>query len=138
MNFTNIFQRSYWFAVSTPPFAQTSLIVALLILIAFFMAGVILRIISKRKRENPPLSRGLFRLARPCFFVAILGLIFTAFRQMGAAVLSARFWMLLIDLIGLIWFVMVARMVRSTYAAQFTKLQEVRKYQEYLPKKKGK
>lgn len=137
MQLTNLTHPSYWFAIITPPFKTVSFYITLGCLIALALSGIVLRIVAKRMKENPPLSRGLFRLARPLFFVSLLGIIFFAFRQMGAAVLSARVWLLVISLIAVVWFVMVLRSVRRKYRVEYQRLREEQKYRAYLPKKKS-
>lgn len=136
MNITNLAHLSYWFSVHTPPFGRVSFIIALVILGGLFALAILFRVFSREYAPNPLLARGLRRIARPFFFTSITGLIFVGIRQLGAAVLSSRFWMVLILGIGIAWFVMIFRALRGTYEAQITQFQAEKKYREYLPKRK--
>lgn len=136
MSFGNLFKLSYWFAVATPAFARTSFIIALVIIGVIFATGIAFRIIANKRRNNPPLKKGLIRLSRPFFFLAIVSFIFVWFRQLGAVILSARVWLALIDIIAALWFGFVLRAVLRSYKIEYARLQEKWKYQEYLPKKK--
>lgn len=132
----NVLKLSYWFAISTPPFRTVSFIVVVMVFGLCAVAAVALRILAQKKRANPPLARGLRRLARPLFFLAILGLILVWFRQLGAAVLSARAGLVLILVIALVWFAFILRAMLRTYKTEYSRLQEEQKYRSYLPKKK--
>lgn len=135
-SFANALKLSYWFSISTPPFRQVSFIVVIAVLTLCATAAIALRIMAQKKRANPPLARGLRRLSRPLFFLAILGFILIWFRQLGAAILSARALFAFTFIIALAWFIWILRGVLSTYKAEYARLQEERKYREYLPKKK--
>lgn len=135
-SFANPLKLSYWLAISTPPFRQVSFIVVVAVLTLCAAAAIALRILAQKKRANPPLARGLRRLSRPLFFLAILGFILIWFRQLGAAILSARVLLALIFVIAVVWSVWILRGVLSTYQAEYARMQEERKYREYLPKKK--
>lgn len=136
MGFTNLLALSYWFAIYTPPFRKSSFVMALVLLGILFATGVALKILAKRKKINPPLARGLSRLARPLFFISISGFILAWVRQLGAGILSARFWFALIFLITLAWFALVLRSVLRKYKVEYTQMKERWKYEQYLPKKK--
>lgn len=136
-SFANVLKFSYWLAIATPPLRQLSFIVLLIILVLVFALGIVLRVGARqRRRTNPPLAKGLQRLARPFFFFALLGLFLVFTRQMGAAVLSARIWLAAVFIIALVWGIWVARLVWKTYPAETQRLEELRKYQAYLPKRK--
>lgn len=138
MGFANLLALSYWFAIYTPPFRQPSFVAALIVLGMLFAAGVVLKVLAKRKKINPPLARGLSRLAKPLFFISISGFILAWVRQLGAGILSARFWFALIFLITVAWFALVLRSVLRKYKIEYTQMKERWKYEKYLPKKRGK
>lgn len=136
-SFANVLKLSYWFAISTPPLTRPSFIVLLVILVLFFALGIVLKMgARKRRRTNPPLAKGLQRLARPFFFFALVGLLLMFTRQLGAAVLSARIWLAAVFVIALLWGTWVIRSVWRNYQAEVKRLEEQRKYQAYLPKRK--
>lgn len=136
MSLANILHLSYWFSISTPPFRQGSFVATLIVLGIFFVGGIALKILAKQKRAHPPLARGLSRLARPLFFFAILGFVLVWFRQLGAAVLSARFWMFLVFAIAAVWFGLVLKSMLKTYKDEYARIEQRRKYEEYLPRKR--
>lgn len=138
MSFGNLLKLSYWFSISTPPFGRTSLIIAAVILGVVFLGAVALRIAAKRFQGNAPLTRGLVRLSRPLFFLSIMGFLLFSFRELGAAILGARFWVALILLISIVWIVLVERSFLKTYRFEYEKIKQVEKYKEYLPKRKTK
>lgn len=135
-SFANALKLSYWLAITTPPFRPVSFIVAIVMLALCAAAAIALRILAQKKRANPPLARGLRRLSRPLFFLAILGFILIWFRQLGAAILSARALFALIFVITLAWLVWILRSTLRTYKAEYQRLLEEKKYRAYLPKKK--
>lgn len=134
-SFANALKLSYWLAISTPPFQQVSFIVAIVALTLCAAAAIALRILAQKKRANPPLARGLRRLSRPLFFLAILGFILVWFRELGAAILSARALLALIFVIAAVWFALILRSTLRTYQSEYQRLQEEKKYRAYLPKK---
>ena len=134
-SFANPLKLSYWLAISTPTFSRGSLIIALSALILVLATAVALRVLAHKKSGNPPLARFARRAARPLFFLAILGLLLVWFRQLGAAILSARFLMALILLIALLWLVVILRAFRKTYRAELARLASEHQYRAYLPKK---
>lgn len=136
MSLTNLLHWSYWLAITTPPFRRTALIVAVAVLILCGVVGVIFRVIARRLKSNPPLTKGLVRLSRPLLFLALTGLIWIWFRQLGAAILSARAWLFLIGLIAVVWVIWIIRSTRKTYHTELARLQDEKKYREYLPKRK--
>ena len=136
MSITNLLHLSYWFAVRTPPFGRVSFIIVLVILGGLLALAILLRVFSREYAPNPLLARGLHRIARPFFFTSITGLIFIGIRQLGAAVLSSRFWMVLIFGAGIAWFVVIFRALRGTYESQIAQFQAEKKYREYLPKRR--
>lgn len=136
MSITNLLRFSYWFSVHTPPFGRVAFIITLVVLGALLGIAIVLRVFARQYTLNPLLVRGLLRSTKPFFFSAILGLVLTAFRQLGAAVLSARFWMVLVLGVGIAWFGMVFYKLRGTYDAEYARLQAEKKYKEYLPKRR--
>ena len=136
MQFTNLLPLSYWFAVRTPPFGRVSFIIALVIFGGLLALGILLRIFSAHYAPNPLLTRGLRRIAKPFFFTSIAGLILIGIRQIGAAVLSSRFWLLFVLGAGIAWFVVIFRSLRGTYESDIAKFQAEKKYREYLPKRR--
>lgn len=136
MSITHLLHLSYWFAVITPPFGRVSLVIILVLFGGLFAVAILLRVFAREYAPNPLLARGLSRIAKPFFFVSIACLILIVFRQLGAAVLSARFWIFLVLGIGIVWFVVIFRVLRGTYEAEVVKFQAEKKYREYLPKRR--
>lgn len=136
MSLTNLLTLSYWFSISTPPLRRASFIIAIIILVLIFAVGVALRTMARYKKWNPPLSKGLRGLARPCFFFSIFTAILISFRELGAMVVSARFLILLILAITITWFAVILRVMLKNYQTEYNKLQNKWKYEAYLPKKK--
>ena len=138
MAITNLLHVSYWFAITTPPLTKIALIAILSFFILILALGVFLRVFSKTKRSNPLLAKSLKRISRPLFFCAIMGLILVWFRNLGAAILSARFWLALILIISTVWFALVFYALRKRYDAEYARLEQEKKYKEYMPKRSGK
>ncbi|MBI2552021.1 hypothetical protein HYW17_01830 [Candidatus Uhrbacteria bacterium] len=136
MQFTNLLHLSYWFAVYTPPLRRFSFIAAIIVVALFIGGGIVFKILSRRKKDNPPLARGLSKLSRPFWFFAAFMLILIWSRQVGAVILSARGWTLLIFLITVSWFAVILKGVLKNYKREYAQLAERKKYEEYLPKKK--
>ena len=136
MNLLNLFNLSYWFSVYTPALRLSSFVVVVIIVALFLAAGIVLRVLSSRKKDNPPLSRGLARLSRPFWLFTAFMLVLIWCRQVGAVILSARGWMLLIFLIAAFWFAVILKSVLKTYKQEYARLTERKKYEAYLPKKK--
>ncbi|MDO8505107.1 MAG: hypothetical protein Q7S48_00795 [bacterium] len=136
MQFTNLLHLSYWFSVHTPSFGRVSFIIALVVLGALLAVAILLRVFSREYAPNPLLARGLRRISKPFFFMSITGLAFVGVRQVGAAVLSSRFWMVFILGGGFAWFVVIFRSLRSTYENEIAKFYAQKKYKEYLPKRR--
>ena len=113
-----------------------SFIVALILLGMLFALALLLRALARRQKENRPLTRALLRISRPLLFCSIVNFMLLGFRELGAAVLSARIWPALVDAISVIWFALVFQAIRLSYTEETARLEDQRKYREYLPKKK--
>lgn len=133
---SNLLHFSYWFATFTPPFRKSSFIITLIVLGLFFAGGIVFKVLAKKNKVNPPLARGLSRLARPLLFFSIASFVLVWFRQLGAGIISARAWLVVIFLIAVVWFVFSLRAMLKTYKAEYQKISERRKYEAYLPKKR--
>ena len=138
MAIINLLHTSYWFAITTPPPSRAALILLVSFFVLVFAVGIFLRVFSNKRRTNPLLAKALKRISRPLFFCAIMGLILVWFRELGAAILSARFWLALIFIISAVWFALVFYAIRKRYDDEFTRLEQEKKYKEYLPKRSGK
>lgn len=136
MQFSHLIQLSYWFSIFTPPFRSTAFIVAVVIFALCFLGGIALRIVPRRKQLPAPLIKILVRVSRPLFFFSILGGLLLWFRQVGAAILSARALLLLIFLIAAVWFVLMLRGSLKRYRSELALLEQQRAYKLYLPKRK--
>lgn len=136
MALKHLLNFSYWFSIFTPPFRSTAFIVAVVIFVLCFLAGIVLRIVPRRKQLPPPLFKILVRVSRPLFFFSILGGFLLLFRQVGAAILSARAWPLLIFLITAVWLGVMLRGLLKRYRSELALLEQQRAYKSYLPKRK--
>lgn len=136
MSIANLSNLSYWFAIVTPGFKQWSLIIAIVMLAVVLVIGIAARVLARSRKSNPPLCRALVRASRPFLFFAITGFILVWFRQLGAAVLSARFWLVFVFVISVIWFVWIFIKVRKNYEREYERLEAEKKYKAYLPKRK--
>ena len=136
MAFKHLLDLSYWFAIFTPPFRKTAFIIAVMIFALCFIAGIVLRIVPRRRQMPPPLVKILARVSRPFFFFSILGAFLAWFRQVGAAILSARAALLLIFLIAAVWLGLILRGSFKRYRSELAVLEQQRAYKSYLPKRK--
>ena len=138
MAIINLLHVSYWFAITTPPLSRLALILSTAFFALIFVAGILMRVFASKRKNNPLLSKAVKRISRPLFFCAVMGLILIWFRELGAAILSARFWLALILAISAVWFALVFRIIRKRYAAEYARMEQEKKYKEYLPKRSGK
>ena len=136
MHVGNILKLSYWFAINTPSFSNGSLIVMTVVLVGICAIAIVLRVFARQYASNPLIAKGLYRVTKPFLFTAILGGVFVAFRQLGAAVLSMRFFIFLTIVIGIAWFAGSFHAVRKKYVGEYARLEQSKKYREYLPKRR--
>lgn len=100
MDIKNLFHLDYWFS---QPFIAKGLSLQLLVGIFLFLivAGLICKILSQYKDET--YKKVIFkRFGNLGMGVGFVGMVWLFFRQEGIALLSYRFWLLLLD-IWLIW-----------------------------------
>lgn len=133
MSWSNILERTYWFALFTPPLSKVALIGGLSCATIMFVGALFLRLSSRRKKSaDPPLAQGLRHLSRPLFFFSLLTYFLIAARQFEAAILSARAGLALVGLLTIFWLVSVLRKFLRTYPEARARLEVKRKNLSYL------
>lgn len=94
-----LFSPAFWFSIRWNPLQPGT---ATFMAVAFGMltlAGLLTPRIAARARQTPKFERKAWAgVGRPAVVAGILGLLFTFFSYEQVAVLSARFWFLLIGL----------------------------------------
>jgi hypothetical protein len=132
--FKPLITLNFWFNTNPPPFTSPVFIGLGILLVAVFIAGVIIKWSGYKKRRNPPLHRILSRLGRACITIAILGgfLFFVSYEQ--TPVVSMRFWWLVLFVAAVLWAIFIILDILSRYPAEKKALADKLAREKYLPK----
>jgi len=102
MSIKNLFYSSYWF---DQPFPASGTVFFVLVgcFLLLLISGIVLRIISQRKKEK--VDRLVFkRFSNFSMIMGLWGLVWMFFRQEKIIFLAWRFWMMLWLAVAIWWF----------------------------------
>jgi len=125
---------NYWFNVNPPSFIGPVFLILGILLIVIFVAGIVVKWFTWKKRGNPPLHRVLSRLGRAEIAVALIGgfLYFVSYEQ--TPVVSMRFWWLVLLVAAIVWKVFIILDILKRYPVEKKARLERLEREKYLPK----
>jgi cytochrome c oxidase subunit IV len=128
----HFFNPVYLFNLRPAIIQQTNLIV----LIAFFGLLIVLAGFSRLlviKTKDGLKIKAYRRFSHLFLTIGILGLIYLFFAWQGVAILSARFWPLVLAIVALVWLVFIAKYLLMEIPKLRREIENKRKFEKYLP-----
>lgn len=123
---------NYWFDLNPAPFVPLVWNILGGLIILLFIASAVVKYLSLRARQNPPLHRILARLGRAGLWVSFVALLFYFFNFEGLKTLSARFWWVLLAAASIVWGINIFIDFKKHYAADRKAFLEKKEKEKYL------
>jgi hypothetical protein len=116
------------------PQAMTNRAVAILgiICVILIIAGIVVRVMLPKIKDGLKI-KGIRRLMHLFFTVGGLGLTYLFFGWQGMALLGARFWLLIIILVGLVWLAFILKYLFLVVPKRRAEIDGQRNFKKYLP-----
>ena len=135
LDLIKFFNLSYLFDLRPSIYAST-----VYFLLAVFGALIVLSLLMKiieRKKKSQQFLKKLFQKYFSFFLtMGLVGLVLLWFRYENAAVLSARFWLLVWALAFFLWLINIFKYQLKIVPPAREKSEQKKIFQKYLPKKK--
>ena len=135
LNLIKFFNLSYLFDLRPSIYAGTVYFL-LAVFGVLIVLSLLIKIVEQKKKPQQFLKK-LFQKYFSFFLtMGLVGLVLLWFRYENAAVLSARFWLLVWALAFVIWLVKIFQYQLKIVPPAREKLEQKKIFQKYLPKKK--
>jgi len=131
---TPLLTWSYWFSLTPPALAATAGRAWSGVIIAAFLAGVLIRAIIVRRAPHAFVQRAWARVARLLTVSGVLLLVLYFFRYEGVPFLGARCWLLLLAAGDAVWVVSIVRHFLVRVPKEREAMAVVQQKQKYLKK----
>ncbi|MFA6322165.1 MAG: hypothetical protein WCX71_01660 [Candidatus Buchananbacteria bacterium] len=129
---TYFFSLKHLFSLRPPAMSQRALIILAVIFSLFIILGVGAKIALPKIKDG--LKIKAFRRLYHCgLTIGILGLIFWFFAWQGVALLSARFWLLILAIIAVVWLGLIGRYFYIEVPKLRKDIDNKRKFDKYIP-----
>lgn len=126
---------NYWIDVSPAPLQGLMFILPLLIFIAFFVGGLMAKIVASQI-DNFKLRMILFKFGSLGWTMGFMGVLLIFFEYERVALLRMRIFFLIWILVTIVWVVMIIVSLRKELPSRLEKIKEFMEKKKYLPKKK--
>lgn len=135
MNWKLLFSMPFWFSFSWNPLQpKTALMLSVFFTIIFFV-GVGFYIAPRySKKIDKPLRRIFRSCAHLCLPTGIIGMLWTFSAYEQVAILSARFWVLILAIIFLVRAIWIGWTAHIVIPAEREAARVKEKFEKYLPK----
>lgn len=131
--FIKFFNPGYLFSLR-PEFVGAEVInLYLWIFGTLAVLAIIFKIFSRKFKNDWLKKNALNKMFNLCLVMGILGLLYTFFIYEGAALLSARFWLLIWLLTFLVWLFFNLRYLFIQIPKRKKEIVERKKFEKYLP-----
>ncbi|OGY46010.1 MAG: hypothetical protein A3J65_02670 [Candidatus Buchananbacteria bacterium RIFCSPHIGHO2_02_FULL_45_11b] len=116
-----------------PPVMQPRAIIILTLAFGILIAlGLILKFRLPNIRDRLK-NKGYGRLIHLCFTFGLIGFVYLFFAWQGVALLSSRFWLVIMGLTLLVWLFFIGKYFILTIPKLRKEIEEKRKFSRYIP-----
>lgn len=128
----NLLTLNYWFS-STEPFLSWVAATLFILLSFFLVAGIFARVWSKKQTDR--FVRQVFvRISRLLVTLSLVAFVCFFFTQQAIPLLGARFWYLVLAIVGGAWIFFIIRHYKKVVPLLRQKAAERAQFEKYLPK----
>lgn len=128
----SFFRLSHLFYLRPQPMVWRGLVVLIVINILLIALGAIAFWAIPKTKDGLKV-KGLRRIMHLGLTMGILGLVYTFFAWQSVAFLSARFWILILVIVALVWGGFIARYFTTEVPKLRSKIEDKRKFDKYIP-----
>jgi len=134
--FEKFFSFNYWFSLKVTILSpQGEKILIGFVSVLLFLSLIFLLLKKIFLKREVILSRFFKRIFKMFFTLGLLGLFFLFFRYENIYILGARFWFLLIILLGIVWAVILLIYLIKKFPKERKAIRDKELFEKYLPKK---
>ena len=101
---------------------------------ALIVLALVTGSVAKRRVADVSYNKGIKKIRNIFWTVGILGLVYTFFAYEGAVFLSARFWVVVLLAIMLVWFIFPLKYLLREIPVMKAEAQRKREVEKYLPR----
>jgi len=130
---SSFFQPSYWFTLQAPEVGGVLGTIVFGVFIAFFVLGIIGRIVVDRRGQDRYKKEIASRISTLLVTMGLLGSVLFFFSFEGIQLFGARFWYPVWIITSLVWVLYLVRYVRRDLPAKRLREQHLREQSKYLP-----
>lgn len=125
------FNLSHLFSLQPKAMKPRALIILAVVFGVFVVAGLLCKISAKK--IDALKAKGFNRLFHLLFTMGLLGGLYLFFAWQGAALLSARFWLIIWLLVTLVWIFFIIKYLVLEVPAKRREIDQRRRFEKYLP-----
>lgn len=126
------FNPSHFFSLR-PAAMQNRAVIILAVTFGLFVIFGIISYFKKNQAKNGLWTQAWQRLFHLFLTLGILGLVYVFFAAQGVTLLAARFWLLIIFLITLVWLGFVAKYMFFDIPKKQKTLEKKQNFDKYIP-----
>lgn len=132
INFSRLLDLNFWFTLHPSALTERTTIIAAIIFAVFLTLAIVLRVLVKTKKQNPPLVKFLRKLSKMLSTMALLGFVFLFFSYEQIYFLGSRFWFLAWSAGLIVWAIFIALYVARKMPKEKEELEKKQKFLKYL------
>ena len=133
---TSLLSLNYWFALLPPALSAGGLFVLGSVFGAFIVAAIVLKLVSKRKRDSLPWKKGGAKFAKLFGWMGVLGFVYLGLAYEQVRFFGSRFWLLVWAAVFLLWLWHCVKYVMAVAPEEAAAYAEKARIEKYLPKRK--
>lgn len=138
MDLRLLLDPNFWFSIRWNPLHPSTATVMAVAFLLLALAGALVPRIVARGKQLPKFERKAWDgVGRPAFVAGALGLLFTFFAYQQVALLSGRFWFLLIGIGFIVAEALAVRTLLQEVPQLKEELSDRERLSRYLPKAKA-
>ena len=136
MNILTVLNPAFWFSPEVLNVESWGGRIILMVFVILFLAGLVLRVMAKQKKEDRHLSLILKKVVSFLVTMGLLGLILYFFSFENVRVLGSRFWYVFWMIGFVVWLVFIISFIKKDIPAMKAAIIEAKEKEKYLPNAK--
>ena len=134
MDFSKFFSWSYYFSLKVGPLSGGTKQALIIILSIFLLLAFVSRLLVYLKKEQVHLAKLLMRFYIFWLVNAVSGFIWLFFRAQAVPLFGARFWVLILLVVDIIWLFYLVKYAIKQMPKEKKEKEEKEQFRKYLPK----
>ena len=129
--FQYFFNPAHIFGLRPGAMHRQAIIILAIIFAVFVVAAIVSKILTKTKDALK--AKGYKRFFHLFLTTATLGYVYLFFAWQGAVLLSARFWLLILIVVALIWAIFILKYLIKEVPKKRKEINQKRQFEKYIP-----